>query len=153
MSPNRFGSPIPANLKTLKSTAVTFLLMGRVSLLLLEVCPHRDDMLLLHNAPFPESRTNNCADGYVRIWSTEAILQSNNPDYAKPKQLAAISHHSGTIHAVRFSSSGKYLASGADDKIVCVYALDPNAASHVTFGGIRSRLHAMRQLLMVNRFQ
>jgi protein HIRA/HIR1 len=74
-------------------------------------------------------------DGYVRIWSTEAILNSNNPDYTKPRQLAAISHHSGTIHAVRFSPNGKYLASGADDKIVCVYALDPNAPTHVsTFG-------------------
>jgi protein HIRA/HIR1 len=74
-------------------------------------------------------------DGYVRIWSTEAILNSHNPEYTKPKQLAAISHHSGTIHAVRFSSNGKYVASGADDKIVCVYALDPNAPAHVAFGG------------------
>jgi hypothetical protein len=74
-------------------------------------------------------------DGYVRIWSTEAILNSNNPDYTKPKQLAAVSHHSGTIHAVRFSSNNKYLASGADDKIVCIYALDPNAPTHAAFGG------------------
>jgi protein HIRA/HIR1 len=74
-------------------------------------------------------------DGYVRIWSTEAILHSADPTYTKPKQLAAVSHHSGTIHAVRFSSNGKYLASGADDKIVCVYALDPNAPTHTAFGG------------------
>jgi protein HIRA/HIR1 len=74
-------------------------------------------------------------DGYVRIWSTEAILNSADPEYTKPKQLAAVSHHSGTIHAVRFSSNGKYLASGADDKIVCVYALDPNAPTHAAFGG------------------
>ncbi|CBX92413.1 HIR complex subunit [Plenodomus lingam] len=74
-------------------------------------------------------------DGYVRIWSTEAILNSNNPEYTKPKQLAAVSHHSGTIHAVRFSYNGKYLASGADDKIVCVYALDKNAPpTHAAFG-------------------
>jgi protein HIRA/HIR1 len=47
-----------------------------------------------------------------------------------------VSHHSGTIHAVRFSSNGKYLASGADDKIVCVYTLDKNAApARPTFGG------------------
>ena len=39
------------------------------------------------------------------------------------------------IHTVRFSSNGKYLASGADDKIVCVYTLDPNPPSHsATFG-------------------
>jgi protein HIRA/HIR1 len=70
----------------------------------------------------------------VRIWSTKAILHSAAPTYSKPKQLAAVSHHSGTIHAVRFSSNGKYLASGADDKIVCVYNLDPNAPAHSTFG-------------------
>ncbi|KAF2003286.1 protein HIR1 [Amniculicola lignicola CBS 123094] len=88
-----------------------------------------------HVSPDGERLVTAAGDGYVRIWSTEAILNSNNPDYTKPKQLAAISHHSGTIHAVRFSSSGKYLASGADDKIVCVYALDPNAPTHgSTFG-------------------
>jgi len=73
-------------------------------------------------------------DGYVRLWSTEAIMHSNDAEYTKPKQLAAVSHHSGTIHTVRFSSNGKYLASGADDKIVCVYALDKNAPTHAAFG-------------------
>ncbi|KAF2182183.1 protein HIR1 [Zopfia rhizophila CBS 207.26] len=88
-----------------------------------------------HVSPDGSRLVTAAGDGYVRIWSTEAILNSNNPEYTKPKQLAAISHHSGTIHAVRFSSNGKYLASGADDKIVCVYALDPHAPTHVsTFG-------------------
>ncbi|KAF2266828.1 protein HIR1 [Lojkania enalia] len=88
-----------------------------------------------HVSPDGTRLVTAAGDGYVRIWSTEAILNSNNTEYTKPKQLAAISHHSGTIHAVRFSSNGKYLASGADDKIVCVYALDPHAPTHVsTFG-------------------
>ena len=73
-------------------------------------------------------------DGYVRIWSTEAIYESGDPNYSKPKQLAAISHHSGTIHTVRFSGNNKYLASGADDKIVCIYSIDPGAPLHSTFG-------------------
>lgn len=74
-------------------------------------------------------------DGYVRIWSTEAIYNASDPAYAdKPKQLASLSNHSGTIHAVRFSPNGKYLASGADDKIVCVYVHEPNAPAHTTFG-------------------
>ncbi|KAH1634631.1 HIR complex subunit [Aspergillus fumigatus] len=75
-------------------------------------------------------------DGYVRIWSTEAIYNTGNPEYAnKPKQLASMSNHSGTIHTVRFSPNGKYLASGADDKIVCIYTLDANPPSHAsTFG-------------------
>ncbi|QGA15530.1 hypothetical protein EYB26_003188 [Talaromyces marneffei] len=75
-------------------------------------------------------------DGYVRIWSTEAIYNAADPAYAdKPKQLASMSNHSGTIHTVRFSPNGKYLASGADDKIVCVYSLDANPPSHTTTFG------------------
>lgn len=45
-----------------------------------------------------------------------------------------MSYHSGTIHAVRFSPGGKFLASGADDKIVCIYTLDPSPPSHAAFG-------------------
>ena len=46
-----------------------------------------------------------------------------------------MSYHSGTIHTVRFSGNGQYLASGADDKLVVVYRLDPNAPVQAsTFG-------------------
>jgi WD40 repeat protein len=77
------------------------------------------------------------ADAHVRIWSTESIYSSADPEYTKPKQLAALSTHSGTIHSVRFSGSNKYLASGADDKIVCIYGLDPNPPTHAhSFGMI-----------------
>ncbi|KAG8525606.1 HIR complex subunit [Bacidia gigantensis] len=65
-------------------------------------------------------------DGYVRIWSTEAIYNAGDPTYTKPKQLASMSYHSGTIHTARFSSNGQYLASGADDKLVVVYRFDPH---------------------------
>ena len=74
-------------------------------------------------------------DGHVRVWSTEAIRNAGVPQFNGPKQLASMSTHSGTIHTVRFSSNNRYLASGADDKIVCVYTLDPNPPSHSsTFG-------------------
>ena len=43
-----------------------------------------------------------------------------------------MSNHSGTIHTVRFSPNGRYLASGADDKIVCVYVLEANPPSHTS---------------------
>lgn len=48
-----------------------------------------------------------------------------------------MSHHLGTIHSVRFSPNGRYLASGADDKIICIYQLDPNPPSHTTSFGMR----------------
>ncbi|KAL1958586.1 hypothetical protein VTO42DRAFT_4183 [Malbranchea cinnamomea] len=75
-------------------------------------------------------------DGHVRIWSTEAIYNAGDPAYeGKPKQLASMSNHSGTIHAVRFSPNGKYVASGADDKVVCIYTLEDSPPSHAsTFG-------------------
>ncbi|KAJ9668611.1 HIR complex subunit [Coniosporium apollinis] len=88
-----------------------------------------------HVSPDGSRLVTAAGDGHVRIWSTEAIYNAADPNYTKPKQLAAISNHSGTIHAVRFSGNNKYLASGADDKIVCVYVLDPNPPAHgSTFG-------------------
>ncbi|KAI5300579.1 HIR complex subunit [Ascosphaera atra] len=74
-------------------------------------------------------------DGYVRIWSTNAIYHADEPEYAEvPRQLASLSNHSGTIHAVRFSPNGRYVASGADDRIVCVYTLEDGPPSHAVFG-------------------
>ncbi|GAB7363862.1 hypothetical protein MBLNU230_g4426t1 [Neophaeotheca triangularis] len=87
-----------------------------------------------HISPDGSRLVTAAGDGHVRIWSTEAILNASDPSYTKPKQLASLAYHSGTIHSVRFSGNGKYLASGADDKLVCVYNLDPNPVAHGTFG-------------------
>ncbi|KAF2722851.1 histone transcription regulator HIRA, WD repeat superfamily [Polychaeton citri CBS 116435] len=87
-----------------------------------------------HVSPDGSRLVTAAGDGHVRIWSTEAILNASNPAYTKPKQLASLSYHSGTIHSVRFSGNGKYLASGADDRIVCVYTLDAGEPAHQTFG-------------------
>ena len=53
-----------------------------------------------------------------------------------------MSYHSGTIHTVRFSPGGKFLASGADDKIVCIYTLDPSPPTHATFGKLGALVHS-----------
>lgn len=88
-----------------------------------------------HVSPDGSRLVTAAGDGYVRVWSTEAIFRAADPSYDGPKQLASMSYHSGTIHTVRFSGNGRYLASGADDKIVCVYTLDPHPPSHnATFG-------------------
>ncbi|ETI21828.1 hypothetical protein G647_05897 [Cladophialophora carrionii CBS 160.54] len=87
-----------------------------------------------HVSPDGQRLVTAAGDGYVRIWSTEAIYNAVNSKYDKPKQLASMSYHSGTIHTVRFSPGGKFLASGADDKIVCIYTLDPGPPSHAAFG-------------------
>ena len=72
-------------------------------------------------------------DGHVRIWSVEAIMHADDAQYRKPRQLCNMSNHLGTIHSVRFSPNGRYLASGADDKIICIYHLDKGPPS-ATFG-------------------
>ena len=87
-----------------------------------------------HVSPDGGRLATAAGDGHVRIWSTDAILNACDPHEDKPRQLASLSYHSGTVHSVRFSGNGKYLASGADDKIVCVYNLDPNPPTHTTFG-------------------
>ena len=71
----------------------------------------------------------------MRVWSTDSIYNSDTPGYSEPKQLCHMSHHLGTIHSVRFSPNGRYLASGADDKIICVYHLDSNPPSHAASFG------------------
>ncbi|KAL6717827.1 HIR complex subunit [Lecanora helva] len=92
-----------------------------------------------HVSPDGARLVTAAGDGFVRIWSTEAIYNAADPNYAKPKQLASMSYHSGTIHSVRFAGNGHYLASGADDKILCVYKFDPNPPSHsASFGSNES---------------
>lgn len=91
-----------------------------------------------HVSPDGSRLATAAGDGHVRIWSTEAILNASNPAYTKPRQLASLSYHSGTVHSVRFSHNGKYLASGADDKLMCVYTLDPTPPAHTTFGSNES---------------
>ncbi|CAM1505764.1 Fc.00g114010.m01.CDS01 [Cosmosporella sp. VM-42] len=86
-----------------------------------------------HVSPDGKRLATAGGDGHVRIWSTDSIYNANTPGYSKPRQLCHMSHHLGTIHSVRFSPNGKYLASGADDKIICVYHLDKGPPT-ATFG-------------------
>lgn len=86
-----------------------------------------------HVSPDGKRLATAGGDGHVRIWSTEAIYNANDASYTKPRQLCHMSHHLGTIHSVRFSPNGRYLASGADDKLICVYHLDKGPPP-ATFG-------------------
>lgn len=85
------------------------------------------------------------ADGNVRIWSTEAIYKSfGQDDVPIPKQLCALSHHTGAVLTVRFSGNNRYLASGSDDKIVLVYERDQAAGARPAFGAGESHTEVWR---------
>lgn len=86
-----------------------------------------------HVSPDGKRLATAGGDGHVRIWSTDAIYHAKDPAYATRRQLCHMSHHLGTIHSVRFSPNGRYLASGADDKLICVYRLD-NGPPTAAFG-------------------
>ncbi|KAK7204493.1 protein HIR1 [Myxozyma melibiosi] len=81
-------------------------------------------------------------DAKVRIWSTAAIFSCAKSDgtdgevnggvkvpsdYTGPKQLCSMSTHSGAVTTVRFSPSGRYLASGSDDRVILVWERDEEA--------------------------
>lgn len=123
-----------ANKKTSRSTAATSRPMGYAWPRPAEVRSPIQSRAASLNAERQET------DGHVRIWSTEPIRNANDKTYTKPRQLCHMSHHLGTIHSVRFSPNNRYLASGADDKIICIYQLDKNPPSHTaTFGNSTRR--------------
>ncbi|KAI1374417.1 Hira-domain-containing protein [Hypoxylon crocopeplum] len=87
-----------------------------------------------HISPDGKRLATAGGDGHVRVWSTESIYSADDPSYTKPRQLCHMSHHLGTIHSVRFSPNGRYLASGADDKIICIYQLESGPPAIAPFG-------------------
>ncbi|KAK1759605.1 protein HIR1 [Echria macrotheca] len=96
---------------------------------------HKDfEVYSCHVSPDGKRLATAGGDGHVRVWSTESIYNADDAGYKKPRQLCHMSHHLGTIHSVRFSPNNRYLASGADDKIICIYQLDSSPPSHTTFG-------------------
>ncbi|KAG7286220.1 HIR complex subunit [Staphylotrichum longicolle] len=52
-----------------------------------------------HISPDGKRLATAGGDGHVRVWSTEAIFDSEGPDSGKPRQLCHMSHHLGTIHS------------------------------------------------------
>mmetsp|Transcript_3647 Transcript_3647/g.10485 ORF Transcript_3647/g.10485 Transcript_3647/m.10485 type:complete len:952 (-) Transcript_3647:137-2992(-) len=60
-------------------------------------------------------------DNKVKIWSMEPILSAEAEASRKPKLLATLLAHYGPVNAVRFSPNGAYVASSADDSLVCIH--------------------------------
>uniref|UniRef100_A0A2S2NXP5 Protein HIRA n=1 Tax=Schizaphis graminum TaxID=13262 RepID=A0A2S2NXP5_SCHGA len=74
--------------------------------------------------------------GLVMLWNTAAVLDENSEnDENVPKMLCQVDSHLASVNCVRWSHSGKFLASGGDDKIIMVWTLSkyPNSGN-IVFG-------------------
>jgi len=63
-------------------------------------------------------------DQKVKVWALAPVLDRDvEADASAPKCLATLSDHFGPVNCVRFSRSGRFLASASTDNSVLVYAL------------------------------
>ncbi|WFD31954.1 HIR complex subunit [Malassezia sp. CBS 17886] len=75
------------------------------------------------------------SDTKIRIWATQPILDANAEAGDTPRLLSTLSRHTGAVLAVRWSHSGRFLASGSDDAVAVVWDLDVSGTgSGPTFG-------------------
>ncbi|KAL8291734.1 hypothetical protein RQP46_001992 [Phenoliferia psychrophenolica] len=71
-------------------------------------------------------------DTKIKIWSTAPILDEGvEKDDKVPKLLCTMTSHSGVVMCVKWSNSGRYLASGSDDNIVMIWNLETGSGGKV----------------------
>ncbi|GMM36512.1 Hir1 protein [Saccharomycopsis crataegensis] len=81
-------------------------------------------------------------DGHVKIWSTDTInkfrdIDQNSddlPDKSICRPSFSVARHTGAVTTVKFSPSGRFLASGSDDRVVLIWEKDEDRPIS-TFGG------------------
>lgn len=65
-------------------------------------------------------------DNRTRIWNTRPMLsEAAERDKSTHFLLATLTQHVLAVNVVRFSKSGHLLATGSDDKNICIYELRP----------------------------
>ena len=90
-------------------------------------------------------------DTKLKIWSTESIFNEEESPEAIPKLLFTGTAHTGSIMCVRFSSSGRYIASGADDRSLGVWELQlqPEGTSTRVWGSTDVNLELWKPIRML----
>ena len=64
------------------------------------------------------------SDHKVKIWNLLPVLEAQQEARKDcPRLLATLADHFGPVNIARFSQAGRHLATGADDKLCCLYEL------------------------------
>ncbi|CAO1622649.1 unnamed protein product [Parajaminaea phylloscopi] len=103
----------------------------------------------LHVHPDGSRLATGGIDQKIRIWATEPILdQSVEKMPGAHRLLSTLSRHTGSVVSVRFSPSGRFLASGSDDTVCLIWEFDPNGVggggSFGSFGSSEQNVESWR---------
>ncbi|KAL1116447.1 hypothetical protein AAG570_004921 [Ranatra chinensis] len=63
------------------------------------------------------------------------VLEKKESDEKVPRMLCQLDNHLACVNCVRWSTSGKYLASGGDDKLVMIWTISKSSGGNSVFGG------------------
>lgn len=81
-------------------------------------------------------------DTKICLWATDPILKA---DSKKAPLLCTLARHTGAVLALRWSYSGRFLASGSDDTIALVWEQDASGGGgSASFGSSEPRLESWR---------
>ncbi|WFD35111.1 HIR complex subunit [Malassezia cuniculi] len=80
-------------------------------------------------------------DTKIRIWATSPI---QNAESTEPQLLSTLARHTGAVLALRWSHSGRFLASGSDDTIALVWELDMAGGGSSAFGTTETCIESWR---------
>ncbi|XP_014250807.1 protein HIRA [Cimex lectularius] len=73
--------------------------------------------------------------GRIVIWNMAPILsEESEEDPNVPKMLCQMDNHLACVNCVRWSYSGRYLASGGDDKLIMVWTISKSFSGNMVFG-------------------
>ncbi len=71
-------------------------------------------------------------DHKAKIWNMAPVLDAAaEANKQCPRLLATLAVHFGPVNVARFSKSGRWLASGSDDHVSCLYELRPGPGKTV----------------------
>lgn len=80
-------------------------------------------------------------DTKISMWATDPI---RTPDSKEPRLLCTLARHTGAVLALRWSHSGRFLASGSDDAIALVWELDASGGGSTSFGSSEPSIESWR---------